>query len=157
MTISTLVFHRAKTYSSWTPKRTCELKTGSAWQTDEIRQHRPTPVDNGALQPLSKRFGMPYLNSIKWISSRQLPTKLTTQYLRFASWMGGDRDGNPNVTLPKKCCGYHAGKLLTFTSWKLALGTFNPDVFRRNDFGSQHAEPYREYLRATREKQLATG
>ncbi|KAG5079921.1 hypothetical protein JHK86_003986 [Glycine max] len=49
----------------------------SIWQTDELRRSKPTPVDEA-------RAGKP------------LP--LTCTPIKFGSWMGGDRDGNPNVT-----------------------------------------------------------
>ena len=76
-----------------------------AWHTDEIRRERPTPVDEA-------RGGFAVIENSLWralpdfyrdldrqlqaIVGKRLP--LTASPIRFASWMGGDRDGNPNVT-----------------------------------------------------------
>ncbi|CDP00553.1 unnamed protein product [Coffea canephora] len=77
----------------------------SIWLTDELRRHRPTPVDearaglNIVEQSLWKAVPH-YLrrvsNSLKKQTGRPLP--LTCTPIKFGSWMGGDRDGNPNVT-----------------------------------------------------------
>ncbi|KAK9277264.1 hypothetical protein L1049_006803 [Liquidambar formosana] len=77
----------------------------SIWQTDELRRHRPTPVDearaglNIVEQSLWKAVPH-YLrrvsNALKKHTGRPLP--LTCTPIKFGSWMGGDRDGNPNVT-----------------------------------------------------------
>nr|GEW02323.1 phosphoenolpyruvate carboxylase 4 [Tanacetum cinerariifolium] len=77
----------------------------SIWQTDELRRHKPTPVDearaglNYVEQSLWKAIPH-YLrrlsNALKKHTGRPLP--LTCTPIRFGSWMGGDRDGNPNVT-----------------------------------------------------------
>ncbi|GAB2297086.1 Phosphoenolpyruvate carboxylase 4 [Dionaea muscipula] len=77
----------------------------SIWQTDELRRHKPTPVDearaglNIVEQSLWKAIPH-YLrrvsNALKKHTGRPLP--LTCTPIRFGSWMGGDRDGNPNVT-----------------------------------------------------------
>ncbi|KAI3719929.1 hypothetical protein L6452_20835 [Arctium lappa] len=77
----------------------------SIWQTDELRRHKPTPVDEA-------RSGLNYIeqslwkaiphylrrvsNALKKHTGRPLP--LTCTPIKFGSWMGGDRDGNPNVT-----------------------------------------------------------
>ncbi|MFU1922212.1 phosphoenolpyruvate carboxylase, partial [Klebsiella pneumoniae] len=76
-----------------------------AWHTDEIRKVRPTPVDEAkwgfaviehslwqALPNVLRHVDEVLLRS----TGERLP--LTAAPLRFASWMGGDRDGNPNVT-----------------------------------------------------------
>ncbi|OAY65640.1 Phosphoenolpyruvate carboxylase 4 [Ananas comosus] len=75
------------------------------WQTDELRRHKPTPVDEARTglhiveQSLWKAIPH-YLrrvsNALKKHTSRPLP--LTCTPIKFGSWMGGDRDGNPNVT-----------------------------------------------------------
>ncbi|KAL3338501.1 hypothetical protein AABB24_027565 [Solanum stoloniferum] len=75
------------------------------WQTDELRRHKPTPVDEARAglhiveQTLWKAVPH-YLrrvsNALKKHTGRPLP--LTCTPIRFGSWMGGDRDGNPNVT-----------------------------------------------------------
>ncbi|GAY63941.1 hypothetical protein CUMW_229670 [Citrus unshiu] len=77
----------------------------SVWQTDELRRHKPTPVDearaglNIVEQSLWKAVPH-YLrrvsNALKKHTGKPLP--LTCAPIRFGSWMGGDRDGNPNVT-----------------------------------------------------------
>ncbi|KAF3432594.1 hypothetical protein FNV43_RR27334 [Rhamnella rubrinervis] len=77
----------------------------SIWQTDELRRHRPTPVDearaglNIVEQSLWKAVPH-YLrrvsNALKKHTGKPLP--LTCTPIKFGSWMGGDRDGNPNVT-----------------------------------------------------------
>lgn len=77
----------------------------AAWRTDEIRRQRPTPQDE-------MRGGMAYFNSVIFdivpVFHRRIDTALanlgqprlplTHTLFRFGSWMGGDRDGNPNVT-----------------------------------------------------------
>ncbi|MEY4581015.1 MAG: hypothetical protein RL701_5718, partial [Pseudomonadota bacterium] len=75
------------------------------WQTDELRRKRLTPLDEA-------RAGFVLFDQILWdalplylreldrglreVTGQGLP--LTAAPVRFGSWMGGDRDGNPNVT-----------------------------------------------------------
>ncbi|HRP70854.1 MAG TPA: phosphoenolpyruvate carboxylase, partial [Turneriella sp.] len=75
------------------------------WQTDAIRKKQPTPTDEayGGLLIFEQTLWneMPrYLRelslALKEATGRTLP--LDAAPMRFASWMGGDRDGNPNVT-----------------------------------------------------------
>ncbi|KAL3831106.1 hypothetical protein ACJIZ3_019908 [Penstemon smallii] len=77
----------------------------SIWQTDELRRHRPTPVDEARaglniVEQSLWRAVPHYLrrvsNALKKHTGRPLP--LTCTPIKFGSWMGGDRDGNPNVT-----------------------------------------------------------
>ncbi len=75
------------------------------WHTEEIRRQRPTPVDEA-------RWGFAVIENSLWEAvpnvlrqvdhalneSTGLRLPLSAAPIRFASWMGGDRDGNPNVT-----------------------------------------------------------
>ncbi|PNE02069.1 phosphoenolpyruvate carboxylase [Alcanivorax sp. MD8A] len=77
----------------------------AAWTTDEIRREKPTPVDEA-------KWGFATIEQSLWQAVpdmvRQLERQLMEQGLpqppadwapvKLASWMGGDRDGNPNVT-----------------------------------------------------------
>ncbi len=75
------------------------------WHTQDFREDRPTPVDEAkwgfavvenslwdALPEFLRRLN----NTLFDVSGRNLPEDAAP--VRFASWMGGDRDGNPNVT-----------------------------------------------------------
>jgi phosphoenolpyruvate carboxylase len=79
----------------------------SLWQTDEVRSRRPTVYDEvkmgldyydvsifGTLPGLYREIGEALRASYGLkIEPHELP-----QVLRFGSWIGGDRDGNPFVT-----------------------------------------------------------
>ncbi|XP_051145691.1 phosphoenolpyruvate carboxylase 4 [Andrographis paniculata] len=77
----------------------------SIWQTDELRRHKPTPVDEAraglniveqSLWQAVPHFLRRLSNALKKHTGKALP--LTCTPIKFGSWMGGDRDGNPNVT-----------------------------------------------------------
>lgn len=75
------------------------------WQTDELRDRKPTVLDE-------VRNGMYYFHEtlfhvlpevyqeLERCLSKYYPEHLwhVPAYLRFGSWIGGDRDGNPSVT-----------------------------------------------------------
>lgn len=77
----------------------------SIWQTDELRRQKPTVVDEARaglniVEQSLWRAVPHYLrrvsNALKKHTGKSLP--LTCTPIKFGSWMGGDRDGNPNVT-----------------------------------------------------------
>lgn len=75
------------------------------WQTDELRRRKPTPLDEarGGLHIVEQSLWAAVPEHLRRIDAalrkhtgRELPLNATP--IRFGSWMGGDRDGNPNVT-----------------------------------------------------------
>ena len=76
-----------------------------AWHSEEVRRERPSPLDE-------VRSGMAVFEETIWnavpefcrsldrtlrkVTGRGLP--LDVAPIRFGSWIGGDRDGNPSVT-----------------------------------------------------------
>ena len=140
-----------------------------SWGTREIRIERPTPLDE-------VRSGLIVFEESLWTAvpaylravdsallrhtGRTLPP-LTTP-LRFGSWIGGDRDGNPNVTpdVTRKACLY--------ARW-MAAHLYRRDVdLLRDELSMEHAtpelvalangdrEPYRRALREVRKRLTAT-
>ena len=64
------------------------------WQTDEVRSDRPRVVDE-------IRQGLWFVEDSLWDAAAELQAvwqaRLPGSPLRFGTWIGGDRDGNPNV------------------------------------------------------------
>lgn len=136
-----------------------------AWHTDEIRKVRPTPVDEAkwgfaviehslwqALPNVLRHVDEVLLRS----TGERLP--LTAAPLRFASWMGGDRDGNPNVTASV------TREVLLLARWmaadlylrdidrlaaELSMQQASPQLLARV---GDSAEPYRALLKQLRDR-----
>lgn len=134
-----------------------------AWHTDAIRKQRPTPVDEA-------KWGFAVIENSLWeavpVFLRQIDQQLfdatgenlplTHSPVRFASWMGGDRDGNPNVT------SVTTEKVLLLSRWMAAdLYLKDIDLLRSELSMNQcsaevralvgdHSEPYRALLREVR-------
>jgi phosphoenolpyruvate carboxylase len=141
----------------------------SAWDTDEVRHQRPTPLDE-------VRSGLIVFEQSVWhaipqflrgvdraliaTTGRRLPLEATP--VSFGSWIGGDRDGNPNVTpeVTRKAC--------LLSRW-VAADLYLKEIDALRDelsmtsasagvrAGSGDArEPYRELLRGVRSRLRAT-
>lgn len=79
----------------------------SLWQSDKVRQSKPTVIDEIAmgldhykvslLPPISSLYEAMALD-IRDIYQVECPVLALPNTVRFGSWVGGDRDGNPFVT-----------------------------------------------------------
>lgn len=76
----------------------------SLWQTDEIRTSKPTPFDEARsiLYYVEQLMGegLPeFLDDVAAVMSEHgVELDEAEPFVRFGSWVGGDRDGNPFVT-----------------------------------------------------------
>mmetsp|Transcript_10565 Transcript_10565/g.22080 ORF Transcript_10565/g.22080 Transcript_10565/m.22080 type:complete len:930 (-) Transcript_10565:171-2960(-) len=79
----------------------------SIWQTDEVSRVKPSPqseaergtlVIETVLWEVLPQFLRKLDATMKWSLGEDYGLPLTASPFKFASWMGGDRDGNPNVT-----------------------------------------------------------
>jgi phosphoenolpyruvate carboxylase len=139
-----------------------------AWHTNEIRQQRPTPVDEA-------KSGFAVIETSLWQAIpdflRQLDSKLTSVVgqgialdatpIKFSSWMGGDRDGNPFVTAEV------TQQVLLLSRWK-AADLFAHDLYvLSSELSMTEAnaalqaqadgpEPYRTVLNKLRQQLLHT-
>lgn len=140
-----------------------------AWNTDEIRHDRPTAVDEA-------RWGFAVIENSLWqalprflrrldsalLESTGEPLPMTATPIRIASWMGGDRDGNPNVTAEV------TRNVLLLSRWmaadlylrdletlraELSMWEATPQLQAR---AGDSREPYREVLTALRERLRVT-
>lgn len=144
------------------------------WFTDEIRNTRPSAVDEAkwgfAVIENSLWQALPdFLRHLDSLSLAHLGRAVPLQFqpFRFFSWIGGDRDGNPNVT------GKVTREVLLLGRWK-AADLYLKDVMTLGSDLSMHAAsdellqelgkntvdkgdtPYRELLHRLRARLQAT-
>ena len=137
----------------------------ASWHTDEIRRQKPTPIDEAkwgyaaieeSLWTALPNFLIKFDEQLYQHTGQRLPLSATP--IRFTSWMGGDRDGNPNVTASV------TQHVLILGRWQAAHLLLNDINELRQDlsFGEcsqalrdrvgAHREPYRELLRDVRQR-----
>ena len=135
------------------------------WKTDELKRSKPSPLDEA-------KWGLAVIEDSLWdtipkvykrlndIFRKNLDKDLPRGYnpIQFGSWMGGDRDGNPNVTadVTKKVIlfsRWQAAKLyekeLTKLIQDLSMKECSPKIKK---IAGNSFEPYRVYLRPIRDK-----
>ena len=141
-----------------------------AWHTDEIRDQRPTPVDEA-------KWGFAVIEQSLWQAVPRFYRQLEQQFnkhldgelmpmdlapVKFATWMGGDRDGNPNVTAKV------TREVSLLARW-MAADLYIKDLHvLRSEFSmsqcnqalrdrvGESSQPYREILRNLENKLIAT-
>ena len=140
-----------------------------AWHTDEIRQTRPSPQDEA-------RWGFAVVETSLWhalpeflrevdaaLTGRGLnPLPIDAAPLRFATWMGGDRDGNPNVTAPVTAEVLRLGRWMAADLFVRDLDALLASLSMRRCSAELSAtvgavdEPYRVLLKQVREQLIRT-
>ena len=146
-----------------------QREIATAWETDEVRDERPSPLDEvrsglvifeQSLWDALPRYLRSVDRALLRATGRGLP--LDVAPVRFGSWIGGDRDGNPNVTpqVTRRACflaRWVAANLylqeVNALRDELSLVTASPEL-RERAGGAR--EPYREFLRGVRARLLAT-
>jgi phosphoenolpyruvate carboxylase len=144
-----------------------EIET--AWGTRDIRERRPSPLDEvrsglivfeESLWNAVPRYLREVDRALGAATGRSLPIDCAP--IRFGSWIGGDRDGNPTVTpdVTRRAC--------LLSRW-MAADLYLKDVDALRDELSiapadaeltarvrAASEPYRELLREVRARLIAT-
>ena len=139
------------------------------WNTDELKRSRPTPSDEA-------RWGLAIIEDSLWETIPKVYRRLNDIFVKnigkglpknfnpieFGSWMGGDRDGNPNVTskVTKEVIllsRWEAAKLYEKALTKL-IRSLSMDKCSRKILSKtgKTFEPYRVFLRPLRNKMRLT-
>jgi phosphoenolpyruvate carboxylase len=139
------------------------------WDTDEVIRNKPTPATEA-------KGGLTVLEQVVWhalpVWLRRVDDALRQHTgsglpleaapVRFGSWMGGDRDGNPNVTSKVTLQCHRLGRWMASDLFykevdvlraELSMRSCNAEL--RSRVGDTR-EPYRALLRDVREKLQAT-
>lgn len=137
-----------------------EREISSIWLSDEVSRMKPTPQNEA-------EKGILVVETVLWKTVPQFMRKVDATAkeflgkglpfdaapIRFASWMGGDRDGNPNVkpdTTREVCLKNRAKAASLFAAdlgqlWKEVSLTTCSDEMR--EVVGDAREPYREFMK----------
>ena len=139
------------------------------WNTDDLKRFKPSPLDEA-------RWGLAIIEDSLWDTIPKVYRRLNSIFVKnmnkglpknfnpieLGSWMGGDRDGNPNVTaeVTRKVIllsRWEAAKLYEKSLTKIirsySMKKCSKKILRR--VGTSF-EPYRVYLRPLRDKMRLT-
>ena len=139
------------------------------WNTDDLKRVRPSPFDEA-------RWGLAVIEDSLWDTIPKVYRRLNSIFLKnmdrglpknfnpieFGSWMGGDRDGNPNVTssITKDVIllsRWEAAKLYEKSLTKIirsySMKKCSKQIIRQV---GKSFEPYRAFLRPLRDKMRIT-
>ena len=135
------------------------------WNTDDLKRSKPTPFDEA-------RWGLAIIEDSLWDTVPKVYRRLNSIFLKnmnrglpknfnpiqFGSWMGGDRDGNPNVTseVTKKVIllsRWEAAKLYEKSLTKIIRSYSMKKCSKKiSSKVGKTFEPYRVFLRPLRDK-----
>jgi len=139
------------------------------WNTDDLKRTKPSPFDEA-------RWGLAIIEDSLWETIPKVYRRLNSIFVKnmgkglpknfnpieFGSWMGGDRDGNPNVTaeVTKEVIllsRWEAAKLYEKSLTKLirsySMGKCSKKIKQET---GETFEPYRVFLRPLRNKMRVT-
>ena len=139
------------------------------WNTDDLKRFKPSPVDEA-------RWGLAIIEDSLWDTIPKVYRRLNSIFVQnmdkglpknfnpieFGSWMGGDRDGNPNVTANVTrevilLSRWEAAKLyekaLTKIIRSYSMERCSQKIIRQV---GKSFEPYRVFLRPLRDKMRTT-
>ena len=139
------------------------------WNTDDLKRFKPSPFDEA-------RWGLAIIEDSLWDTIPKVYRRLNSIFvqnmdrglpknfnpIQFGSWMGGDRDGNPNVTanVTKEVIllsRWEAAKLyekaLTKIIRSYSMERCSKKIQRQT---GKSFEPYRVFLRPLRDKMRTT-
>jgi len=150
-------------------ERSLHEEITSIWKTDELKRSKPKPTEEAqwglaviedslwnAVPKICSRFN----EAVEFHTGKKLPIDFSP--LVFGSWMGGDRDGNPNVTAKT------TEEVVLLSLWE-AANLYEKEFTKIIQKLSMHEcskelkkkvgdsqEPYRAYLRPIRNKLKTT-
>ena len=139
------------------------------WNTDDIKRFKPSPFDEA-------RWGLAIIEDSLWETIPKVYRRLNSIFIKnmkkglpknfnpieFGSWMGGDRDGNPNVTskVTKEVIllsRWEAAKLYEKSLTKIIRSYSMEKCSKKiSKVVGKSFEPYRVYLRPLRDKMRKT-
>ena len=139
------------------------------WNTDDLKRSKPSPYDEA-------RWGLAIIEDSLWDTIPKVYRRLNSIFnknmskglpknfnpIEFGSWMGGDRDGNPNVNakVTKEVIllsRWEAAKLYEKALTKIIRSYSMQKCSKKikNKVGKSY-EPYRVFLRPLRDKMRIT-
>ena len=139
------------------------------WNTDDLKRTKPSPYDEA-------RWGLAIIEDSLWDTIPKVYRRLNSIFLKnmnkalpknfnpiqFGSWMGGDRDGNPNVTSKVTqevilLSRWEAAKLYEKSLTKIIRSYSMKKCSKKIRYKvGDSFEPYRVFLRPLRDKMRLT-
>lgn len=131
-----------------------------AWHTNDIRQKRPTPLDEAkwgfavienSLWQAVPDFIREFHAQTKSLLALELPNSFAP--INFTSWMGGDRDGNPFVTAQVTATVLDHGRWMALDLYRRDLDKLSAELsmYQASDallnIVGNEPEPYRYLLK----------